>query len=60
MGKPNVSKGGQTILICDAHSVRPRACFRRCKLQVKPDGWTGSGMIEARRLLEKLEPMGES
>ena len=46
-GKPNVSKGGQTVLICDAHRVQPRAFCHRQKLQVKPDGWTASGMIEA-------------
>ena len=57
VGKPNVSKGGQTVLICDAHRIRPRAYYHRHKLHVKPDGWTASGMIEARRLLEKLEPM---
>ena len=57
IGKPNISKGGQTILICDAHCVRPRAYYHRHKLQVKPDGWTASGMIEARRLLEQLLPM---
>ena len=53
VGKPNVSKGGQTVLICDAHRIQPRAYYHRHKLHVKPDGWTASGMIEARRLLEK-------
>ena len=57
MGKPNVSKGGQTVLLCDAHRVRPRAYYHRHKVHSKPEGWTASGMIEARRLLEKLEPM---
>ena len=57
VGKPNVSKGGQTVLVCDAHHIQPRAYYHRHKLHVKPDGWTASGMIEARWLLEKLEPM---
>ena len=52
--KPNVSKGGQTVLVCDSHRVRPRAYYHRHKLHPKPDGWTASGMIEARRLYEKL------
>ena len=59
IGKPNVSKGGQTVLVCDSHRVRPRAYYHRHKLHPKPDGWTASGMIEARRLYEKLAPMVE-
>ena len=60
MEKPNVSKGEQTVLICDAHCVRPRAYYHsHHKLHVKPDGWTTFGMIEARQLLEKLEPMDD-
>ena len=57
MGKPNVSKGGQTVLVCDSHRVRPRAYYHRHKAHVKPDGWTATGMIEARRIYEKLLPM---
>jgi len=57
MGKPGVSKGGQTVLVCDSHRVRPRAYHHRHKLQPKPDGWTASGMVEARRLVEALECM---
>ena len=57
MGKPGVSKGGQTVLVCDAHRVRPRAYYHRHKLHSKPDGWTASGMVEARRLIEVLEGM---
>ena len=57
VGKPNVSKGGQTVLVCDSHRVRPRAYYHRHKLHDKPDGWTATGMIEARRLCEKLLPM---
>ena len=61
-GKPGVSKGGQTVLVCDSHRVRPRAYYHRHKLHKAPDGWTVQGMVEARRLLEKLQPMvvGES
>ena len=59
MGKPNVSKGGQTVVLCDAHRIRPRAYYHRHKLQKKPDGWTAAGMIEARRLLEQIAPMVE-
>ena len=54
IGKPNVSKGGQTVLVCDSHRIRPRAYHHRHKLHVKPDGWTATGMVEARRLYEKL------
>ena len=57
MGKPGVSKGGQTVLVCDAHRVRPRAYYHRHKLQSKPDGWTASGMVQARILIEALECM---
>ena len=57
MGKPNVSKGGQTVLVCDAHHVRPRAYYHRHKVHSKPEGWTASGTIKARRLIEMLEPM---
>ena len=59
IGKPNVSKGGQTVMVCDSHRVRPRAYYHRHKLHVKPDGWTAAGMIEARRLYEKLDVMVE-
>ena len=55
--KLNVSKGGQTVLVCDSHRVCPRAYYHRHKLHSKPDGWTASGMIEARRLYKKLAPM---
>jgi len=56
MGKPGVSKGGQTVLMCDAHRIRPRAFYHRHKLHKKPDGWNAQGMIEARRLLESIIP----
>ena len=55
MGKPGLSKGWQTVLVCDAHRIRPRAYYHRHKLQSKPDGWTASGMVEARRFIEALE-----
>ena len=48
IGKPNVSKGGQTVLVCDSYRVRPRAYYYRHKLHPKPDGWTASGMIPLR------------
>ena len=48
MGKLNVSKGGQTILICDAHYVRARAYYQRYKLPIKSDGHNASGIVEVR------------
>ena len=48
LGKPNVSKRGQTVLVCDSYLVRPRAYYHRHKLHMKPDGWTATGMVEAR------------
>lgn len=38
MGKPNVSKGGQIVPICNVHCVKPREYYHRHKSQVKPDG----------------------
>ena len=58
MGKPNVSKGGQTVLVCEAHCGRPRAYYHRHKLHSKPEGWTASSMTEARQLLKKVGTYG--
>ena len=52
-----MSKGGQTVLVCDSHRVRPCTYYHRHKLQSKPDGWTASGMVEARSLIEVLDGM---
>ena len=52
-----MSKGGQTVLVCDDHHVRPRVYHHRYKLQSKPDDWTASVMVETRRLIEVLECM---
>ena len=60
MGKPGVSKGGQTVLISDVHRIRPRAYLHRHKLHEKPPGWTRMGQVEARLILEKIVPMVRS
>ena len=53
-----VTKGGQIVLVCDKHRVRPRAYTHRHKLHVVPDGWEKyQGPLEVRRLVEKLKPM---
>ena len=57
MGKPNVSKGRQTVFVCNVHRVQSRAYYHRHKLHANPDGWNTSSMIEARQLLGKLESM---
>ena len=59
IGKQNVLKGGQTVMVCDSHRIRPRAYYHRHKLHIKPDGWTATGMVEAQRLYEKLDVMVE-
>ena len=38
MEKSNVSKGGQTVLVCDAHGVQPRTYYQWHKLHAKSDG----------------------
>ena len=60
MGKPGVSKGGQTVLVSDVHRIRPRAYLHRHKLHEKPPGWTRMGQVEARLILEKIVPMVRS
>ena len=56
-GKAGVSKGGQTVLVCDSHRVRPRVYYHRHKLHKANDGWIVQGMVETLGLLENLQPM---
>ena len=57
MGKLNMSKDGQTILICDAHCVRARAYYQRYKLPIKSGGQNASGIVGVRKVLEILASM---
>ena len=57
MGKPGVSKGGQTVIISDSHRIRPRAYMHRHKLHEKPPGWTAMGPIECKFILDTVKPM---
>lgn len=56
-GKPNVVKGGQTVIISDAHRVRPRAYIHRHKLHEKEQGWTLQGPNEVKMLMKKIRPL---
>jgi hypothetical protein len=57
MGKPGVTKGGQIVVISDVHRMRPRAYIHRHKLHTKPTGWTASGPLEVKMMMEKILPM---
>ena len=45
-GKPEVSKGGQIVMISDVNRMRPRAYMHRHKLHENPTVWTSSGPLE--------------
>ena len=53
----DVSKGGKTVLICDAHCAQARKYCHTHKFYTKPDKWTASGMVETRILLESFVSM---
>ena len=57
MGKPGVTKGGQTVIMSDVHRIRPRAYMHRHKLHPKPDGWNAMGPLEVRRIMEAITPL---
>ena len=54
-----VSNGGQTVILCNSHIVRPGYHFFRNKLHDRPDGWGKMGMVETNRCFEKIIPMVE-
>ena len=50
-------KGGQIVMISDVNRMRPRAYLHWHKLHEKPTGWTASGPLEVRRIMEKVSRM---
>ena len=59
LNKPGVTKGGQTVIVCDVHRNRPRAFLHRHKCHAQyPDFGGDSGPQEVRRLLStKVQPL---
>lgn len=58
IGKPGVSKGGQTVIISDPHRIRPCAYVHRHKFHGKIKGLTAGG-TEVQTILKKVLPMVE-
>ena len=57
MRKPGITKGGQMVIISDVNRIRPRAYMHRHKLHDKPTGWSAMGPLEARRMMEYINPL---
>ena len=57
MGNSGVLKEGKIVMVSDVNQMRPRAYLRRHKLHEKPTGWTASGPLEVRRIMEKVSRM---
>ena len=57
MKKPRVSKGGQTVIVCDVSRNRPRAYVHRHKFLDHPDGVTAKGQAEVIHITKKIERM---
>jgi hypothetical protein len=57
MGKPGITKGGQTVIISDVDWLRPRAYIHRHKKHEKPRGWTKQGPFEVKCLLQDVTNM---
>ncbi len=55
LGKPGITKGGQTVVICDVDRLRPRAYIHRHKKHEKPRGWTKQGPFEVKCILEDVK-----
>ena len=55
MGKPNITRGGQTCLLSDVHRIRPRSYVHRHKLH--PKHYNQAGPNEVRLVWEKLQPL---
>ena len=56
VGKPGVSKGGQTVIVSDVNRCRPRAYMHRHKLHNRAAGFV-EGPNEVRCMIEKLRAM---
>ena len=57
MGNPGVLKGGQIFMVSDVNHMRPRAYLHWKKLHEKLTGWTASGPLEVRCIMEKVSRM---
>ena len=44
-------------MVSEVNRMRPRAYLHRHKLHEKPTGWTASGPLEVRRIMEKVSRM---
>ena len=44
-------------MISDVNRMQPHAYLHRHKLHEKPTGWTASGLLEVRRIMEKASRM---
>jgi hypothetical protein len=54
MGKPGMTRGGQTVIISDVSFTRPRAYMHRHKKHTMPSGWTKQGPFEAKSMIDEL------
>jgi hypothetical protein len=57
MGKPGLTKGGQTVIISDVDHLRPRAYIHLHKKHEKPRGWGKQGPFEVNCILEDVKKM---
>jgi hypothetical protein len=57
LGKPGITKGGQTVIISDVDRLRPRAYIHRHKKHEKPRGWNKQGPFEVKCILEDVTNM---
>jgi hypothetical protein len=54
MGKPGMTRGGQTVIISDVSCTRPRAYIHRHKKHTMPPGWTKQVHFEAKSMIDEL------
>jgi hypothetical protein len=57
MGKPGVTKGGQTVIISDVDRLRPRSYIHRHKKHERPRGWNKQGPFEVKEILADVQQM---
>ena len=57
LGKPGITKGGQTVIVSDIHRIRPRAYVHHHKLHEKEPGWTTEGPNEVKMIMAQILPM---
>ena len=55
--KPNVSKGGQTVITCDVGRNYPRVYCHRHNYMDHPDGVTAKGQAEVINVAKQIEKM---